>query len=208
MRILRCLPAIATVAFPYGLAEAADQSNPSFYLINRDRQTITEVYVSPVTAQGWGRDRLGDRQIAPNGNAPIRLLADGRCLFDLRVVYEDGHDEQRRGVNTCNTDKLTFGAAARSSTVPAPNDNPGRDPSFRVVNQGDREIDEIYARVSGEGEWGRDRLGDAVIESRNYRVIELPYGRCFWDIRLTFEDGQSTEKRRLNLCEITDLPVP
>ena len=196
----------------------ADAPNPSFYLVNRSTQAITEVYASPVSADGWGRNRLSDDKINPDASAAIRLLADGNCRFDLRVVYQDGNDEQRRAVNTCMLDNIEFGAPARPATPPRPtpspdqpapqSGNPDRDPSFRIVNRGDREIDEVYARVAGSANWGRDRLGDGTINPRTFRVINLPHGQCVWDIRLVFADGPSTEKRRLNLCDVTDLPVP
>ena len=113
------VPLRLSFAILLGLAGAAraDQQNPSFYLVNRSAQAIREVYASPASASGWGRDRLGDDPIAPGGNAPIRLLADGNCVFDLRFVYEDGHAEERRGVNTCGVDDITAG-------VPVPAGNP------------------------------------------------------------------------------------
>src|SRR5579871_1467115 len=91
----------------------ADNPNPSFYLVNHSDQAINQVYVSPTSATGWGRDQLGDDTIDAGANAPIRLHADGNCLFDLRIVYEDGRSEERRGVNTCTVDSITFGQTGR-----------------------------------------------------------------------------------------------
>ena len=218
LRLALLIPlALALVALG-SLSARADDPNPSFYLVNRSTQAITEVYASPVSSDGWGRNRLSEQKINPDGNAPIRLLADGNCRFDLRVVYQDGNDEQRRAVNTCLVDNIEFGAPGRPATPPRPapsqdqptpqGGNAARDPSFRIVNRGDREIDEVYARIAGSPSWGRDRLGDGTINPSSFRVINLPRGQCLWDIRLVFADGPSTERRRLNLCDVTDLPVP
>jgi len=185
-----------------GHAEAA---NPSFYLVNRSFQPISEVYASPAAASGWGRDRLGDTPVAPGGNAPVRLLADGSCVFDLRVVYADGRVEERRGVNTCNVDNVVFG---QTRAAPPSNRLSQNDPSFRIVNRGRIEIDELYATPAGAAGWGRDRLGEETIGAGSYRIIELPIGQCVYDVRIVFDDGDTTEKRRINLCTITDLPVP
>ena len=199
-------PLLAAVVLAAALAAQpgrADTPNPSFYLVNRSGQTINEVYASPASARGWGTDRLGDDQIAPGANAAIRLLADGNCMFDLRVVYEDGHTDERRQVNTCGVDNISFGAAA----APVPAGNPARDPSFRIVNRGQREVDEVYARLAGSANWGRDRLGDITIDSDSYQVVRLPAGQCMWDVKLVFDSGPTLERRRLNLCDITDFPV-
>ncbi len=196
----------AVLAIAAGVAPQpgrADSPNPSFYLVNRSGQTITEVYASPTAASNWGSDRLGDSQITAGGNAAVRLLADGNCVFDLRVVYEDGHTDERRRVNTCNVDNISFGGAASAQ----PAGNPAHDPSFRIVNRGQREIEEVYARLAGSRSWGADRLGDSTIDADSYRVIRLPAGQCMWDVRLVFDDGPPLERRRVNLCDVTDFPV-
>ncbi len=143
---------------------------------------------------GW------DDRIEPGGNAPIRLLADGNCVFDLRFVYEDGHAEERRGVDTCAIDDIAAGP-------PVPAGNPAHDPSFRIVNRGRRAVTGVRARQSGSTNWGPDRLGDAMIDVQSYKVIPLPAGQCLWDVRIVFQDGPDLERRRLNLCAITDFPV-
>ena len=183
-----------------GAARADDAPNPSFYLVNHTGQAIKEVYASPVSATGWGQDRLGDAPVNPGANAPIRLLADGNCLFDLRFVYADGHAEERRGVNTCEVDDVTAGA-------PVPAGNPARDPSFRIINRGRRTVTEVQTRPSGSSTWGLDRLGSTTIDVESYKVIPLPAGQCIWDVRIVFEEGPDLERRGINLCDITDFPV-
>ena len=194
----------------------ADAPNPSFYLVNRSSQAINQAYVSPAAASGWGRDQLGDNTIDPGSNAPIRLHADGTCVFDLRIVYEDGRSEERRGVNTCSVDTITFGESNKGVVPPAPvtptppqsQFQATRDPSFRIINNASRDINEVYVRQAGAATWGRDRLGDDTIDADTTKVIRLPPGQCLWDVRFVFEGGRTLEKRRVNLCDVTDLPVP
>ena len=136
----------------------ADAPNPSFYLVNRSDQAINAFFASPVNARTWGDDRLGDDTVDPGGNAAIRLLADGTCNFDLRVVYDNGRTEERRNVNTCRSDNISFnGQAARAPVAgDAPNRAPSdRDPSFRLVNRGPMDIAELYVRPAGSTNWGR-----------------------------------------------------
>jgi hypothetical protein len=39
-------------------------------------------------------------------------------------------------------------------------------------------------------------------------AIRLPEGQCLYDVRFVYENGQSDERRRVNLCEVTNLILP
>lgn len=82
--------------------------DPSFSLLNRSGRTINEVYASPSGVRTWGPDLLGAEVLPPGQSFMVRLPADGTCVFDLRVVYDDGRARERRRVNTCNLDSLGF----------------------------------------------------------------------------------------------------
>jgi uncharacterized protein with NRDE domain len=92
-----------------GAASPAPQGpNPNFRLVNRSGRVITEVYVSSSQDQNWGPDRLG-RDVLGNGQSMIVTLPrDGTCVFDVRVVYDNGTATERRRVNTCNITEMTF----------------------------------------------------------------------------------------------------
>lgn len=209
-------PLAAAFSFSAGLsllgAAAAQPSppNPSFNVVNRSANAINELYASPAGMTTWGRDRLTSRFVPPGQNAPIRLLADGNCVYDIRVVYANGQSDERRGVNTCNTDNVFFPAQANGTTAPprAGRQQTTDDPSFRLVNRGRSAVNELYASESGQDSWGDDRLGDSTVAPGATRVIRLPNGSCTYDLRIVYANGEASEKRRLNLCTITDLRVP
>ena len=96
------------------------------------------------------------------------------------MVYEDGHADERRGVNTCGVDNISFGAVGPQPGTPPVAGNPAHDPSFRIVNRGRRDVDEVYARVAGSTRWGADRLGNATVDADSYHVVQLPAGQCMW----------------------------
>ncbi len=211
----RLSAALLIAAAAHGPAGA--QSNPSFNVANRAGSAIIELYASPVGVTNWGRNRLVGVAVPPGHRYAIRLPADGNCVYDLRVVYSSGEPEERRGVNTCAVDDLAFPAAAGGSRAPRPDARGGSrgnrqaetdDPSFRLVNAGRIEINEVYASLAGDDDWGADRLGDDTVSPGATRVIRLPAGQCSWDVRIVYANGKSTEKRRLNLCGLTDLRVP
>lgn len=200
---------LAAVLLPLpGPAAAQQAQNPSFNLVNRSRQVIERAYASPAGRTDWGRDRLGDDQVAPGDRYAIRLPADGNCIYDVRVEYANGQSDERRGINTCNVEEVAFpsggggGGGGRQQQQQA-----GRDPSFRVVNQGRTEVVSVFAIPTGVRDWGADRLGDATIGPGRSRVVRMPQGQCMYDVRVVFSDNAAIERRNMNLCEITDLPV-
>ena len=199
----RAVIALALLLLP-ALARAQGPQNPSFNVVNRGTSAINEVYATPAGMTSWGRDRLGRNAVPPGQTFAVRLPADGNCLYDVRVVYANGQSDERRGLNTCSVDNLIFPAPAGTGTRQQAAD----DPSFRLVNRSKSEINEVYASLAGVDSWGTDRLGDDTVAPGATKVIRLPNGPCIYDVRIVYANGEATEKRRLNLCTITDLRVP
>ncbi len=195
-----------SVILAFLLAPAAwAQDNPSFNLVNRGRLAIREIYTTSTGQNTWGQDRLQRGTVPANMNVPVRLPADGNCLYDIRVVYENGANEEQRRVNTCVVDSVSFPAG---QARPGRNQTATDDPSFRLVNRGRAEVNELYVSLPDQDDWGTDRLGQGTIPPGGRKVIELPSGACFYDLRIVYANGEATERRRVNLCTITDLRVP
>lgn len=196
---------IAAALFASGAACAQTAPNPSFNIVNRTQHTINEVYASAAGNTNWGRDRLVDKTVAPGSTFAVRLPADGNCIYDIRVVYTNGTADERRNLNTCNLDNVIF---PTNSRAPAGRQQAMDDPSFRLVNRGRSEVNELYASLSGEENWGEDRLGDSTVAPGTSKVIRLPNGQCLYDVRIVYANGEATEKRRVNLCTMADMRVP
>jgi hypothetical protein len=107
------LPGPATPAPAPATAQA-----PATRLLNAADATIRNLYVAPI-AQGVGReDWLGSAQITPGNAVLVRAPPGQGCLFNLRVVYIGGRNEDRPGVDLCAAGELRFEggkALARSS---------------------------------------------------------------------------------------------
>ncbi len=198
--------ALALLAGSAQAQPAPGEANPSFYLVNRSPAPISRVYATPAGLPNWGGDRLGGTAIGPGQNAPIRLPADGSCVYDVRVVFANGRSDERRGLNTCQIDNLSFpgGRPAAAARAARPEGNP----SFLLVNRGRAALNELYLSPSGDDSWGEDRLGDGTLPGGGAKPIRLPPGECVYDMRAVFANGEANERRRLNLCAITDLRVP
>ncbi len=182
---------------------AAQSNDPSFRVVNRTPEVVQEVYASPSTQQDWGRDRLGAETVQPGASYIVRLPADGNCVYDLRFMYEGGRSEERRNLNTCNlTDVVLGGAGARAAPA-----GPQGNPSFNLVNQSGRVIEEFYASPSSQSGWGPDRLGNDVVQPGGRFAVSLPVGECQYDLRVVWRGGDAQERRNLNTCEMNDYVV-
>lgn len=89
----------------------AQASNPDFKVVNRSSKTIVGLYVSAVNEENWGNDRLPGT-LAAGEEFMVRLPRDGRCNFDVRVVYDDKTSEERRNQNVCSIEQLAFSGQA------------------------------------------------------------------------------------------------
>lgn len=216
--------AIATAA-ALGLAglipaAQAQTGDPSFNLVNRSNRVIYEAYASPATDNNWGQDRLG-QNIVPAGRNFVIRLPQGECIYDVRVVYDrqGGQAEERRNINLCNLTEVVFdgrpqqqGGQQQAPQQQAPRQGmtqgPRGNPSFNLVNQGQQTVMEVYASLTTDQNWGPDRLGADTVAPGAVYPIRLPEGDCMYDMRFVYQNGQSQERRGVNLCEITNVTLP
>jgi hypothetical protein len=99
----------ATFATLAATGAAFAQAQQNFALINRTGHQINEVYVSPTTSRNWGRDILGEG-VMPTGTRrnitfPRQTQA---CMFDLKIVYDDGEPSEVSGVNLCEVSNVSL----------------------------------------------------------------------------------------------------
>lgn len=208
MVLRRLLGALALCLLGFSAVPAlAQQGDPSFNLINRSGRLIFEVYASLATDQDWGRDRLGDNAL-PNGRSFALRLPQGPCQWDLRVVFErsGGPVEEKRNINLCAVTEVVFDG--RQIGQPQRGPVPTGNPSFHLVNQSRVAVMEAYVSLSTEQEWGPDRLGNDVVPPGRNFAIRLPEGPCLHDVRFVYENGQTDERRGVNLCDLTNLILP
>jgi hypothetical protein len=184
------------------LPALAQSSDPSFRVVNNTAKVINEVYASPSNERNWGHDRLGSEVVAPGGRQIIRLPAGGTCSYDVRIVYQGGSAEERRGLNTCGMTDLVLGGGGA-----APRNAAQGNPSFNLVNQSGRVIEEFYASPSSQQNWGPDRLGEAAVNPGSNYAVRLPQGECSYDLRVVWQGGQAQEKRNVNTCTLTNYVV-
>ena len=200
-------------------AAQAQTGDPSFNLVNRSSRVIYEAYASPSSDSNWGQDRLG-QNIVPAGRNFVIRLPQGECIYDVRVVYDrqGGQPEERRNINLCNLTEVVFdGRPQQGGQQQQPQQPPQRqgqtqgprgNPSFNLVNQGQQVVMEVYASLATDQNWGPDRLGADTVAPGAVFPVRLPEGDCVYDMHFVYQNGQSQERRGVNLCEVTNVTLP
>ena len=83
------------------------------------------------------------------------------------------------------------------------------DADFTLTNRTGLTISEIYVSPTRRNQWGRDRLGDGVLENAKSRHFKLgETAACKQDIKVTFEnaDGEAVWEN-VDLCEIEKITL-
>ena len=80
---------------------------------------------------------------------------------------------------------------------------------FTITNHTGQVVMTLNVSPNSEDAWGPDILGVDVLA--NGQSAEVSFDRdqdeCVWDIRVTYEDGDTGDWRGINLCETTDVEL-
>jgi hypothetical protein len=67
---------------------------------------LMNVYAVPAYMQGnWGKDMLGGVIVGPASVVGV-LLIPGVCVYDVRLVFDNGFSAERRAVDACSADPM------------------------------------------------------------------------------------------------------
>lgn len=106
-RILGIAMAVAVIGFTSPVAHA-DQRD--FTLVNNTGATIEFVYVSPSNVTDWGEDVLGRSVLLDGEDVFIYFsrFSPDSCLYDIKVVTDEGDEGVLNQVNLCEVDTVRF----------------------------------------------------------------------------------------------------
>jgi hypothetical protein len=182
-------PALAQQAPRPQRPQAQPQAGPVFTLRNEGSRPLREFYASPPSESGWGSDRLGADMVAPGATFRLQLPRGAACVQDLKAVFDDNTEVERRNVDICRERTQAFA-------------NPKADTEFVVLNRSPRTIFQLYARPEGTAdEWGPDRLGaDTISPDDRATVAFSAGGQCSFDLRVVFDNDSAEERRAVDIC--------
>jgi hypothetical protein len=205
--------ALAAASLLSALPAAAQRpATSTFAVVNRTTTPVQQLFATPSGNANWGQNRLDGRNgnpssLPPGARVSVRRRGDDECRFDLRVVFQTGHSEERKGINVCAVDEVPIGNATVAGNDPATG-KATDDPSFRLFNRAAVPVTEVYATPSGAGNWGQNRLSAGLPPDKTQQFALPRDGNCIYDVRVIFADKRSLERKRANLCKVAELPVP
>jgi hypothetical protein len=67
----------------------------------------------------------------------------------------------------------------------------------------------LNVSANDSDQWGPDILGTATIPNGGSGTVSFARGQdqCLWDLRATFDDGQTGDWRGVNLCETSTVTL-
>jgi hypothetical protein len=109
----------------------------------------------------------------------------------------------------------TAAPAPAAPAAPAAGGAPGAEAqgqaqqNFTVVNNSGHTVMTLNVSPSNEDAWGPDILGAAVLPNGDSAQVTFERGQaqCLWDIRVTYDDGDSGDMRGVNLCEVATVTL-
>jgi len=106
----RIAGAMLAMALVLGSVSTAFADPRDFVLINGTGTIISEVYVSASNLTKWGEDILGRDVLMPDENVTINFgkFSEGDCLYDIKVITDEGAEGQLTQVNLCTKNTVTF----------------------------------------------------------------------------------------------------
>jgi hypothetical protein len=80
---------------------------------------------------------------------------------------------------------------------------------FTIVNNTGHTVLTLNVSPSGEDKWGPDILGTEVLATGASAEVTFDRGidHCNFDIRVTYDDGDTGDWRNVNLCETTEMEL-
>lgn len=127
--------ALALLAFLLlTLTPALAQQAGQLRLRNASSAAIFELYVSAAGSNSWSPDLLGADTLAPGRSQQFRTGVAG-CLVDIRIVYDNGRTEERRGFNACTAPELAAAGAGADDAADVAGRGRGAGPGSAPVQE-------------------------------------------------------------------------
>lgn len=167
----------------------------SVTIVNKTGFLVYYAYLSPVSSDRWGSDRLGSG-VLPDGqsfNVSSSSL-DMSDRYDIRLVDKDGDTYTKKNVRLTANQRIEFSI----NDIDVKNNNAsGNVPTVRITNNTGYNIWYVYVSPTSSDAWGSDFLGDDVLMRGQSISVRLPSPlnvQNRYDIMLEDSEGDTYTK--------------
>ncbi|WP_135466637.1 hypothetical protein [Crenalkalicoccus roseus] len=170
-------------------------------LANEHRRQIRQAFLVPAGLRDWGQDALGGA-LAPGDRRDLTL--EGGCHAGLRIVFDTGAAEERRGLDICAAPLLVLRPGWTVEEPPAAEGKAPPQAGIRLRNAAPLPVVELYADPAGAPR-GPDRLGRTILGAGQSMAFAPPEdlpeaSRCRADLLAVFRDGRELRLPGTDLC--------
>ncbi len=119
-----------------------------------------------------------------------------------------------------NTGNNSSAAAAEPANAVAPAPAPAADTNtadadaptgqdFNIINKTGHIVKELNVSTSDKDDWGPNLLGSDVMRDGESGKVTIKHEAddCMWDIRATYDDGDTTEMKKVDLCTVSTVTL-
>src|SRR4051794_13439439 len=78
-------------------------------------------------------------------------------------------------------------------------------PDFVLVNSTGYTISEVYLSRPNNDSWGKDIMGQGELDDGEGAKITFDTDACRWDLKVVYDDDDTSVWRNVNLCRINKL---
>jgi hypothetical protein len=204
-------------------------------IANQSARPIQMVFISPAQSNDWGDDRLADDSISVGGTKSVTYRGD--CVADLRIVFDNRSAEERKGLNLCDTPRISIqpgwttadtiptgltpppaaqGPAGPAPSSPAPASPPAPAPAtpaaadIDVINHSGHDVAEMYIFPPGVTSRGPDRLGANTLKNNAELKVRLVRGdQCKFNLHVVYAGHvKDADLTGLDLCAAPQVTLP
>lgn len=180
----------------FGERPSADAPPRRVTLVNLHRRAVRQAFLSPAEAEDWGEDALGGAALPGGARREVTMEEGGGCRADLRIVFDTGAAEERRGIDLC--------AIVAIVLRPGWTVEESLGGGIRLRNAAGEPVVALHADPPGTPR-GVDRLGGAVLGPGEGLDLAPPAdlpedARCRADLTAVFRDGRELRLPALDLC--------
>lgn len=139
----------------------------------------------------------------------------GAVLVSAFALAACGSKTETTNTTTTTTTNTTAAAPAPAASAPAAGgeaDEGGTaagQQDFTILNKTGHTVVNFQVSPTNDNNWGPDILGRDVLNDGESAKITFAReaDECLWDLKATYDDDDTTEMKKVNLCEVATVTL-